>query len=231
MRVLALTHGVYFGSGLFADVVRERGFELVEWEASLGPPPDVEYGAVMTFGGRTHPDEDGDKAWLADELGLLDRALQAGTPLLGICLGAQLVARAAGGGVFAIDEPERGWTDVELTSAGVEDPLFRGWPERFRAFESHAYSWQAPPHAVELARNRFSQAYRVGEHAWAVQFHPEVSAQQVEDFLLRRADELGDPAAERAETLRQIDVWNALGRSFCDAFLAQAVELEQPLRA
>jgi GMP synthase-like glutamine amidotransferase len=222
MRVLALVHGVYFGPGFFADVVREAGHELVDWEASLGPPPDVGYDAVMCFGGRTHPDEEPDKPWLADELRLLQVALQSGTPLLGICLGAQLVARAAGGEVYPIDEPERGWTDVELTEAGEADDLFAAWPRRFRAFESHAYSYDPPPEAVVLARNSYPQAFRLGDHAWATQFHPEVTAQQAEDFILRRAGELGDPAAERSETVRQIETWNALGRSLCRAFLARA---------
>lgn len=222
MRVLALVHGVYFGPGFFGDVVREEGHDLVEWEASLGSPPDVGYDAVMCFGGRTHPDEESEKPWLTDELRLLEVALEAQTPLLGICLGAQLVSRAAGGRVFSIEEPERGWADVELTEAGKVDQLFLSWPERFRAFESHAYSWEPPPGAVELARNRHSQAYRIGDHAWALQFHPEVTAQQADDFILRRADELGDPAAERAETVRQIETWNALGRNLCRSFLASA---------
>jgi GMP synthase (glutamine-hydrolysing) len=124
--------------------------------------------------------------------------------------------------VHALEEPERGWADVELTEAGREDTLFAGWPGRFRAFESHAYSWSAPAEAVELARNRHSQAYRLGDHVWAVQFHPEVTAGQVDDFVELRAGELHDPAAQAAETRRQIDRWNELGRALCSAFLVRA---------
>jgi GMP synthase-like glutamine amidotransferase len=225
VRVLALVHGEYFGPGTFGDVVRERGHELVEWESSVGPAPDDDYGAVLVFGGRTHPDEEQEKPWLAHELDLLQRRLETGTPLLGVCLGAQLVAKAAGGRAYPLDEPERGWADVELTSEGRRDPLFAAWPERVRAFESHAYGFELPAGSVELARNRYPQAYRVGGRAWGVQFHPEVTAAQVDDFIERRSAELHDPAGVRAETVEQIGRWNGLGRALCGAFLDEAARV------
>jgi GMP synthase (glutamine-hydrolysing) len=220
--VLALVHGEYFGAGLFGDVVREHGHELVEWESSIGLPPEADYDAILVFGGRTNPDEELDKPWLASELDLLRTRLDAGTPLLGVCLGAQLVAKAAGGRAYPLDEPERGWADVELTPAGREDPLFAAWPERVRAFESHAYTFEPPAGSVELARNRHSQAFRVGDRAWGVQFHPEVTPAQVRDFIERRSAELRDPELVRAETVDQLGRWNELGRALCGSFLDEA---------
>ena len=220
--MLALVHGEYFGAGTFGEVVRARGDELVEWESSAGLPPDEDYDALMVFGGRTNPDEDGGKPWLADELELLRGHLDACTPMLGVCLGAQLLARVSGGRAFPLDEAERGWADVQLTAAARDDPLFAAWPERVRAFESHGYSLEPPAGAVELARNRQVQAYRIGARVWGVQFHPEVTAAQIDDFVDLRADELVDPAGVRAETAREIGRWNGLGRSLCGAFLEQA---------
>jgi GMP synthase (glutamine-hydrolysing) len=219
VRVLALVHGEYFGAGTFGDVVRGRGDELVEWESSGGPPPDADYDALIVFGGRTNPDEEHDKPWLADELDLLRGHLDAGTPMLGVCLGAQLLAKVSGGRAFRLDEAERGWADVELTAAGRADLLFAAWPDRVRAFESHGYSFELPPRAAELARNHHVQAYRIGDRVWGVQFHPEVTAAQVDDFVDLRGDELRDPAEFRAETAREIGRWNALGNSLCSAFL------------
>jgi GMP synthase (glutamine-hydrolysing) len=222
VRVLALVHGEYFGAGTFGEVVRERCDELVEWEGSVGLPPDEDYDALMVFGGRTNPDEEGEKPWLADELELLRGHLDEGTPMLGVCLGAQLLAKVSGGRAFPLDEAERGWADVELMPAARDDPLFAAWPERVRAFESHGYSLEPPAGAVELARNRQVQAYRIGGRVWGVQFHPEVTAAQIDDFVDLRADELVDPAGVRAETAREIGRWTELGRSLCGAFLDQA---------
>jgi GMP synthase (glutamine-hydrolysing) len=222
MRVLALVHGEYFGAGLFGDVVRERGHKLVEWESSVGAPPEADYGAVLVFGGRTNPDEEADKPWLAGELDLLRKHLDAGTPLLGVCLGGQLLAKVAGGRAYRLDEAERGWADVELTTAARKDPLFSAWPERVRAFESHAYTFEPPAGSIELARNRHPQAYRIGDRVWGVQFHPEVTAAQVEDFIDRRSDELRDPAQFRAESVEHIGSWNELGRALCGGFLEAA---------
>jgi GMP synthase-like glutamine amidotransferase len=224
VRVLALVHGEYFGAGTFGEVIRDRGHELVEWESSVGLPPDDDYDALIVFGGRPNPDEEREKPWLADELQLLANHLDEGTPMLGVCLGAQLLAKVSGGRAFRLDEDERGWADVELTPAARDDPLFAAWPERVRAFESHGYSLEPPPGAVELARNRHVQAYRIegGRRVWGVQFHPEVTAAQANDFVDRRADELRDPAGFRAETAREIGRWTELGRSLCGAFLDQA---------
>jgi GMP synthase (glutamine-hydrolysing) len=221
VRVLALVHGEYFGAGTFGDVIRARGAELVEWESSVGPPPDADYDALIVFGGRTNPDEEREKPWLADELELLRTRLDEGTPMLGVCLGAQLLAKASGGRAFRLEQAVRGWADVQLTPAGREDPLFAAWPERVRAFESHGYSFEPPAGAVELARDAQVEAFRIGERVWAVQFHPEVTAAQIDAFVDLRADELGDPAAVRAETAREIGRWNRLGRSLCDAFLGE----------
>ena len=222
MRVLALTHGPSVGPGVFADAVRAGGHELVEHEVPLGGVPEEAADAIVVLGGAMHPDEEERHAWLAPELRYLEQQLDRGTPLLGVCLGSQLIARAAGARVFRAAEPEVGWIPVELTEAATADPVAAALPHRFDAFQWHHYTHDVPVGAVELARSSVcTQAFRLGR-AWGVQFHPEVRAEQVESWLAEDPDDVADPPALRAATRERIEDWNELGRRLCAAFLDAA---------
>ena len=95
-------------------------------------------------------------------------------------------------------------------------------PERFHAFQWHHYTWELPP-AVELARGGgLPQAYRLGEHVWAVQFHPEVTSAQIERWIAEDPEDVDDTDALRAATSERIGGWNRLGRELCAAFLRAA---------
>jgi GMP synthase (glutamine-hydrolysing) len=220
MRVLALTHGDNVGPGVFADAVRTGGHELVERNLPRDGVPDEGADALIVLGGAMHPDEDEQHRWLRPELDYLERQLEHGTPVLGVCLGSQLIARAAGAEVFRSPESEVGWIPVELTGAASSDPVGAALPQRFDAFQWHHYTHGLPDGSVELARSRVcTQAFRLG-NAWGVQFHPEVHARQVESWLADDPDDVADPHALLAETRRRIEGWNELGRSLCAAFLA-----------
>ena len=222
MRVLAVTHGPSVGPGVFADAVQEAGHELVEWPVQLGGRAPEGADAVIVLGGAMHPDEDERHGWLTAELRWLEGLLDRGTPLLGICLGSQLVARAAGAEVFRSSESEVGWFPVERAAAAADDPVAGALPERFDAFEWHHYTHSLPGGAVELARSRVcTQAFRLG-NAWGVQFHPEVRAEQVEEWLAEDPEDVSDPDAFLASTRSRIADWNELGRGLCRAFLAAA---------
>ena len=217
MRVLAVTHGPSVGPGVFEDAVRAEGHELAVSEVPTHGLPDADADAVIVLGGAMHPDEEETHGWLAREVEWIGGQLERGTPLLGVCLGSQLVARAAGARVYRASEPEVGWLPVERT--GAADPVLDSLPERFDAFQWHHYTHDLPAGAVELARSPVClQAYRLGS-AVGVQFHPEVRAQQVEAWLGEDPDDVADPAALRAETRERIVEWNTLGRRLCTAFL------------
>jgi GMP synthase (glutamine-hydrolysing) len=147
-------------------------------------------------------------------------------PILAVCLGNQLLAEAAGGSARRASEPEIGWFGVEIAAEGRADPLIGPLAPSFEAFQWHSYEALPPDGAAILARSEVCvQAYRIGERAWGIQSHPEVSAADaaawIDDY---RADEdairIGvDPEALRAETEEKIAAWNELGRGLCGRFI------------
>ncbi len=231
MRVLAIIQESDAGPGVFAEAAAARGDELDEWLVSGGgdPPADPHgYDAAMVFGGSMNVDDEGEHMWLADQKFLLRALLVNEIPLLGVCLGAQLLAEAAGEGPRRAPRPEIGWHRVERTGAGAEDPLIGALPESFEAFQWHSYEMGISGGAA-LARSPVcAQAARFGPAAWAIQFHAEVSER---DALKWTADYRSDPDAVAigldpealaAETREKIGAWNEIGRALCARFLELA---------
>lgn len=229
MRVLAISHQPDAGPGVFADEVRAGGHELDEWmvsENGSAPHEPAEYDAVMTFGGSMHADQEGEHPWLAGEKVLLGGLIEGRVPLLGVCLGSQLVAEAVGAAVEPAPKPEIGWLEVELTAEGVADPLLAPLAPGFTAFQWHSYRSPLPPGAVALARSPVAlQAFRAGERAWGIQFHAEVTERDALGWTARyeedpKAVEIGlDPDELMGSIREQIKPWNELGRALCGRFL------------
>jgi GMP synthase (glutamine-hydrolysing) len=213
---------------VFADAVRARGAALDTWLRSEtdSPPADpAGYDAVMVFGGAMHADHEDRHPWLRDVKGELRLLLDGGVPVLGVCLGGQLLAEAAGAPARRASEPEIGWHEVEVTPAGAADPLLAPLAPRFRAFQWHSYEFPLPPGATPLARSPVClQAFRSGSGV-GIQFHAEVSAADAESWIDDyRSDEdavrIGvDPDALRRETRAAIGGWNEVGRAICARFL------------
>ena len=227
MNVLAVIHGDKVRAGVFAEAVAAAGHQLEEWSLAWDTPlprPIDDFGAVLVFGGAMHADQDDRHPWLRQENLFLQRLLDRHVPLLGVCLGAQLLAKAASAPVGPSSEPEVGWFEIELTEEGRDDPVLGSLPPRFQAFQWHFYTHGLPAGAVELARSRVcTQAFRLGESAWGVQFHPEVTAEQVESWIAEDKNELPVSAEDfAAETARRIADWNDLGRTLCAGFLEVA---------
>lgn len=232
MRVLAIVHEADAGPGVFAEAILARGDTLDEWLLPAAPEPPGDpaaYDAVMTFGGSMHADQEAAHPWLRPEKELLRELLGAGTPLLGVCLGSQLLAEAAGAAVERSPTPEIGWYRVEVTDEGREDPLTGPLAPSFAAFQWHSYRSPLPPGAIELARSPVGlQAYRLRERAWGIQFHAEVTEA---DALSWTADYGNDPDAVRVgvdpermgSSIRaRMPAWNDIGRELCTRFLDAA---------
>jgi len=227
VNVLAIVHGEDAGPELFGPLVAEAGHRMETWSFERGTPPPLDgYDAVFVFGGFMHPDQDDLFPWLPEETDWLGSLLEQPVPTLGICLGSELMARAAGAWVGPLAVPEIGWGEVELTRAGAADPVFSALPLRFAGLLWHHYAHDLPGGGVALAHSAASlQAFRLGETCWGVQFHPEVTEPQLGRWIADDGDPPPDRERLRAETRARISGWNELGRKLCRSFLATADRL------
>jgi GMP synthase-like glutamine amidotransferase len=175
-----------------------------------------------------NPDQGDSHPWLDAEKRYLRELLDRRVPLLGVCLGSELVAEAAGAMPRRAARPEIGWHAVELLPAARADPLLAPLNDRVEGFQWHSFEVPLPPGAVALARSPVClQAFRLSDRpAWGIQFHAEVTEEIVGWWL---DDHTSDPdaagldvAGVRAETAARIDAWSELGRGICARFLEQA---------
>ncbi len=216
---------------MFAEAADALGHELVEWVPSEGPPPGLDgFGAAMVFGGAMNVDEEDEHRWLPGEKRFLGGLLDRRMPVLGVCLGAELLAEAAGAEPGRASQPEIGWHEIVLRPEASDDPLLGSLPERLEGFQWHSYEAPLPPGAVPLAESPVClQAFRLPDGAgWGLQFHAEVTRESLERWLADYRQDpdavrIGlDPDALRVESARKIDAWNELGRGLCARFLEAA---------
>lgn len=231
MRVLTIVHQADAGSGVFGAQAEADGHELVEWVPAEGAPPALDgLMAAMVFGGAMDVDQEDEHPWLRPDKDLIRELIARRTPLLGVCLGAQLVAEAAGAAPRRASRPEIGWHRIELTKAGAADPLLGELPRSFEGFGWHSYEWPLPEDASALAHSEVClQAFRLGDApVWGVQFHPEVTRETLWHWLDHYdadadAVRIGiDPEAIRVESEGRIRDWNQLGRGIAARFLREA---------
>jgi len=231
--LLTIIHEPDAGPGVFSDVIMSSGADVTVWDTSASPEPPAEgdpaaFSAILTFGGSANPDQDASRPWMVCEKRLLAAALGAGTPMLGVCLGAQLIAAAAGAQTGRAAAPEIGWYPLTLTEEGAADPLIAPFAG-IDALEWHGYRFALPPDAIALARSEAClQAYRIGRAVYGIQFHAEVSAADLEHWIEDRdadPDAAGlDPDRFRAENRRRLEAWHARGRALCAGFLKLALD-------
>jgi GMP synthase-like glutamine amidotransferase len=222
VRVLSIVHELDAGAGVFG--------KFPTWVPRSQPPPDVrDVDALMIFGGSMHVDQNDEHRWMDPEKRFIRAALARGTPILGVCLGSQLLAEAAGARPHRMPEPEIGWYDIEITDAGASDPVVGSLAPSVELFEWHHYAAPLPPRAVELARTPACvQAFRIDEKpAWGVQFHAEVTKENLFSWLdgwesSEAVHTDFDPERIRAASELRIERQNEIGRRLAERFLAEA---------
>lgn len=231
VRALAITYETDAGPGVFAEAAGDGGMDV--WLRTRDPKPPADpasYDAVLSFGGSMHIDQRDEHPWLGEDEALLAGLVEWGIPVMGVCLGAQLLTRALGGRVERMQQPEIGWFEIEPLEAARSDPVMGSLAEsRFTGFGWHSYECLLPEGAVALARSEAClQAYRHGERIWAIQFHPEVTLADAESWMDDHRAKPDEDAAEldvealRSQTRELISPWNELGRGICARFLEAA---------
>jgi GMP synthase (glutamine-hydrolysing) len=190
------------------------GVRTATWYAPSQPePPAGAYDGLIVLGGIVNPDGTDGDAPLEREREAIADAHARGLPVLGICLGAQLVAQALDGSAERMPAGEVGWVRVEFGEAAAFDPLLAGAPRELDVHEWHNYACVPPAGAVLLARSPACvQAFRVGATTWGLQFHVEVTRPVLEEWCAAAGaelEELGLPLEvmlgtdeQRAEQLR-----------------------------
>jgi GMP synthase-like glutamine amidotransferase len=188
MRILVFQHIAVEHPGILRRFWRERGDEwrTVELDAAQEIPDFKDYDLLVVMGGPMDVWQKDIFPWLAAEQAAIGHWVKdLGKPFLGICLGHQLLAAALGGEVGLMTRPEIGLSQVVLTKAGQQDPLFAGFSARVETFQWHgAEILRLPDQAEVLAASSMcpTQAFRWGAHAYGLQYHTEITAATVAEW-------------------------------------------------
>jgi GMP synthase-like glutamine amidotransferase len=194
LRVRCLQHAPHEGPGAVAAWGAARGHDLTATHAYRGEPlaalDDAEL--LVVLGGAYGVEDLPRLPWLRDEAAAIGRSIARDTPVLGICLGAQLVAHALGARVGRAAEREIGWLPVERAAPREAAPLLAGFPDRLDVFHWHGDEMEPPAGAVRAFRSAACacQAFTWGDRVAAVQFHPEMTAETAGALAVHDAADL-----------------------------------------
>lgn len=224
-KILVFQHVPYEPLGTLDPLLKESGFRIRYVNFSRQPElrPELDkYAALIVLGGPMNADQIDTYPNLRTEVEIIREAVASDMSVLGICLGAQLLAKALGGSVQRNPMREIGWYDVELTAAGQTDAVLSTFASTQRVFQWHEDGMSLPAGTTHLARSAASevQAFRHGEHAYGFQFHLEVDRSLIERWLtvpdnqsvLRDEGARVDPDAVRRETDESVEALQALSR-------------------
>jgi GMP synthase (glutamine-hydrolysing) len=227
MRALVVQHVPYEGPALLAELAAAHGATLDVIHPYRGdpvPPALGAHDALIVLGGPMGVYEADRHPHLRDEMALLRASVAAGAPVLGICLGSQLLAAAHGADVRASGRQEIGFHDVTLARDAADDPLFAGAPRTITPMHWHGDVFELPRGAIALASSAMTthQAFRLAPRAWGVLFHLEVTPAWIQECSTAFEDELRahaiDPDVLRASAVAGCAAMNATAREVLGRF-------------
>ncbi len=197
MRVLVVQNFEGTGLGQIAEALDEAGatVETVRAHETEPLPASADaHDALVVLGGGQNARDDAIAPWLPALAGLMREVADSGRAVLGVCLGAQLLARAHGADNLIGAAPEFAWQRVNLTEEGRDDPLFASVPPSFPIFQWHDDTFTLPESAVWLAENAANrnQGFRVGRAGYGIQFHFEADRRMVREWSETFADYLAE---------------------------------------
>lgn len=224
MHVLVIKNVATEGPGTMADHFKARGISSSIVEMSLGqtPPPVDAFSHLLIMGGPMAVYEMQQYRYLADEARLIELAIKAGKKVLGVCLGAQMLAHVLGSRVYAGPRKEIGWHEVRVTPEGMKDPLMRELvvpgTSSAQVLQWHGDTFDLPAGAVRLASSDLypNQAFNYQDRVYALQFHIEATPGIVSDWL---AHEQGiDIAAVNRDSERIFSAYRERATRLYDLF-------------
>ena len=216
------------GPGTIEDFLRikEIPYTIIDLSKGEGIPDTKGFDTLLMMGGPMSVNEDDIYPYIKKEEELVREFIADSKSVFGICLGAQIMAKALGSRVYKGKEQEIGWYDIELTPEGIADPMMRKlavhprvgdfW-KRFKVFHWHGETFDIPEGAVRLAGSELfpNQAFRYGSKAYAFQFHIEVTKEMIYDWL--KGEDI-DHDKLKTDTERLYEVYNARAWNFYKAF-------------
>jgi GMP synthase-like glutamine amidotransferase len=233
MNALVIKHIDVEGPGLIEHCLKQGKipYRILNLMSSVRFPRLEGITHIVLLGGPMNVNEEGRYPFLREEDLFIKEAIQRGKAILGICLGAQLIAKALGAKVFKAPVKEIGWYDVSLTKIGSQDPLFSDLPKTFSVFQWHEDTFEIPKSGKLIATSSpvSHQAFRYGEKVYGLQFHLEVTEEMIREWVETYEDEFKGPQASppssRVEIMNEteikIETYIRRGISFLTKFFGQ----------
>jgi GMP synthase (glutamine-hydrolysing) len=225
-RLLVIQHELDDHLNELGGPIVDAGLVIEPWFTYLRPGPllDVsEYDGVVSLGAIVGLKNEADHPWMSVERQMLEKAVAGGTPTLGICFGGQLLASIGGAPVLRAASPEIGWTLVDMDPEAADDPVLGVLGPRPHVFQFHYDAFGEPENGAILGRTgSLNQVARIGDRAWAVQFHLEVSPGAIYSWVATYGDEMQEQGADldalASETAERWHEYRGLAREVGDAF-------------
>ena len=224
LSVLVLQHDPHDGPGYLGEALLRRGASLTIVRLDEGEAvPDISaYDMVLVMGGTMNVYQEDKYPWLKGETAAIRRAVEEDKAVLGVCLGGQLLAKAMDASVHVGAATEIGLIPIALTEGGKVDPLFEGLSQ-LEAVEWHDDTFDIPTGAVALACSEgcANQAFRFGQRAYGLQFHPEVSPKMLAEWIKASGETSSDKSSFQQAVETKVTALQNQAERLIDNFLRQ----------
>lgn len=218
--LVVLKHVSYEGPGLIEDMLEGRGFpyRIIDVFDEGVPLSAAGFSGLVSMGGPMSVNDGTEE--IEREKVLLLEAMERDIPILGVCLGAQIIASAMGARVYAGDDPEVGWGEVTLTESGMTEPLLAGVDRVLPVLHWHGETFDLPEDATHLASSEMfeHQAFRIKGKTYGLQFHLEVDEEMVREWVDRDQEEANRMVSDPKEILDGLRPYLSRVR-FCGALV------------
>jgi GMP synthase (glutamine-hydrolysing) len=234
-EIVVFQHDPFEDLGFFAEILEKQkaNYRVIRLFHGEMPAEDWEHlKALIVLGGPMSAHQEDDYPFLRWEKTIIRAAMDESVPILGVCLGAQLIAAALGTSVFRGRVREIGWSPISITAHGQVDSLLGYLPENATVFQWHGDGFDLPSGAIRLASSVHyeNQAFRLGRNIYALQFHLEVTPRMIERWIDERSKELAQapyvsPEKIRSDTRNYAPTLKYYGERFLSEFVRRSAQL------